>query len=60
MDPNRTAIERAFELARTGRFATCQAVKTALSTEGYSVAQITGKTLLKQLRELIRSTRTPA
>jgi hypothetical protein len=55
MEPNKTALERAFELARSGRFATTYAVKSAVGAEGYPVAQITGRTLMKQLREIIQA-----
>ena len=55
MEPNKTALERAFELARSGRYDTSHAIKTAVSAEGYSVTQITGRTLMKQLREIIQA-----
>ena len=55
MEPNKTALERAFELARSGRYATSQAIKAAVSAEGYSTTQITGRTLMKQLREIIQA-----
>ncbi|HEV7292073.1 hypothetical protein [Devosia sp. RR2S18] len=58
MEPNKTALERAFELAHSGRFTTSSEIKSAVSEEGYSVAQITGRTLMKQLRDIIRAKET--
>jgi hypothetical protein len=55
MDRNITALERAFQLARAGRHASVADIKKQLKTEGYSVAQITGPTLLKQLKALLRA-----
>ena len=47
-----TALERAFELARSGDFATVSDVTKQLKAEGFATAQITGPSLSKQLREL--------
>jgi hypothetical protein len=55
MDRNTTALERAFQLARSGNHASVADVKKQLKTEGYSVAQITGPTLLKQLKALLQT-----
>jgi arginine repressor len=52
-----TALERAFQLARSGDHRSIDEIKRRLRTEGYSDAQITGATLSRQLRELIRSAR---
>jgi hypothetical protein len=52
-----SVIERAFQLARTGQYVTVEDVKKKLRAEGYSVATITGPTLLRQLRELIKAAR---
>lgn len=54
MDPNTSAIERAFHMAKSGRFTDVAGVKTALSAEGYSTSAIVGRVLLAQLRKLIR------
>lgn len=54
MDPTVTALERAFQLARSGEYASVPDIKKRLSTEGYSAAQVTGGTLAKQLLALIR------
>lgn len=47
-----TALERAFELARSGDYASVSDVKDQLKLEGFSAAQVTGPSLTKQLREL--------
>jgi hypothetical protein len=52
-----SALERAFELARTGQYLSVEDLKKKLRAEGYSIATITGPTLLKQLRELIKAAR---
>lgn len=55
MKQGKTAIERAFELARSGQFRKVSEVKIAVWREGYeAVNQIGGATLQKQLREAIR------
>lgn len=59
MDPSRTALERAFDLARSG---TCLYVKDIvwqLKSEGYSPRQIQGPSLKKQLQELIEKAKKP-
>ena len=54
MDPNVTALERAFQLARTGQYLGVAEIKQQLTLEGYSDSQIMGRTLFRQLREIIR------
>jgi hypothetical protein len=58
MDQNVTALERAFQLARSGDYTSVENIKKQLSLEGYSATQVTGKTLMKQLVALIRAART--
>jgi len=49
-----TTIERAFDLARSGRFATVTLIRKQLRLEGYQEkSQLRGPTLYKQLRALI-------
>jgi hypothetical protein len=50
-----TILERAFELARSGHFASIVDLKKQLKTEGYTniAAQMFGPSLGKQLRALI-------
>ena len=57
MDHNVTAIERAFELAKSGSCASVSDVKKRLRAEGYSITQITGRTLSKQLDALLKAAR---
>ncbi|HYD45216.1 MAG TPA: hypothetical protein VEA79_08130 [Phenylobacterium sp.] len=47
-----TALERAFELAKSGDYATVSEVTRQLKAEGFATSQITGPSLGKQLREL--------
>jgi hypothetical protein len=55
MDHATTALERAFQLAKSGDYAAVSDIKKRLIQEGYSVAQVTGGVLSKQLLALIRS-----
>ncbi len=52
-----TALERAFELARSGECATISEVRKRLSDEGHSAQQIEGPSLVRQLRDLIDRSR---
>jgi len=54
MKPNVNNLELAFELARTGAFASIDDIKGQLHREGYSFESVVGKHLSAQLRELIR------
>lgn len=47
-----TALERAFELARSGECAGVSDVKERLRAEGFAAEQVTGPVLGRQLREL--------
>lgn len=49
-----TALERAFELARSGNYPSIADIKRQLNAEGLSAAQVTGAVLVRQLRELIQ------
>jgi hypothetical protein len=57
MDQNVSAIERAFQLAKSGSCETVEIIKRQLRTEGYGITQITGSALLRQLRTLIKAAR---
>ena len=59
MDQDVTALERAFQLAKSGNVATMEALKRQLKTEGYSVATVTGNVLSRQLRALIHASQKP-
>jgi hypothetical protein len=52
MTQRATTLERAFELARTGKYAGVSELRQQLKSEGYSPDQLTGPTLLRQLRDL--------
>jgi hypothetical protein len=53
VDPYRTSLERAFELARSGRCATIHEIKQNLKAEFYDPHIIEGRSLRAQLRALI-------
>ena len=57
MDHTVTALERAFQLAKSGDCNSVTDMKKRLGAEGYSVAQITGRVLSKQLDALIKAAR---
>jgi hypothetical protein len=57
MNHTLTALERAFQLARSGDYVSVPNIKKQLSIEGYSAAQVTGGMLAKQLLALIREAR---
>jgi hypothetical protein len=48
-----TALQRAFELAQSGKCASIEDIRRMLRSEGLSAAQIEGPLLRKQLRDLI-------
>lgn len=52
-----TAIERAFQMAKSGEFASVADIRKQLKLEGYTVEHITGRALSKQLAGLIRAAR---
>ena len=53
MDTIKTALERAFELAKSGKYANVSDIKSALRAERYCIDTVTGASLSKQLRSLI-------
>jgi hypothetical protein len=57
MDHRTTVLERAFQLAKSGLFGSVDEIKRQLKKECYSVDQITGRTLSKQLIALIKAAR---
>jgi hypothetical protein len=54
-----TVVERAFELARTGEYATVKELRARLKVEGFAVQQIEGRSLGKQLTEICKAARPP-
>lgn len=57
MDQTKTALERAFDLARSGRFARASEIVQVISKEGYSASQLEGPSLRRQLNALIKEAR---
>ena len=54
MDTQKTTLERAFDMARTGRHACLSDLINCLNREGYDGWQVTGPVLKKQLSNLIK------
>ncbi len=54
MPCNKIALDRAFELAKSGEHATVNVIKDKLKTEGYSADEVDGKALTDQLRALMK------
>jgi hypothetical protein len=57
VSPRCTALERAFTLAAEGRYSSAAEIKRQLVSEGFTTEQITGPTLLRQIRALCISAR---
>jgi hypothetical protein len=59
MDSKVTALERAFQLARSGEMSTIEDIKKRLKQEGYDERVVTdgGRSLTMQLRGLIGTVR---
>ena len=53
MDHNVTALERAFQLAKSGICESVADLKNRLRSEGYATTKVVGGSLTKQLRALI-------
>jgi len=49
-----SAVERAFEIARSGRAKSIQEIQKTLDREGYDYRKIYGKALCRQLHEVIQ------
>jgi hypothetical protein len=52
-----TALERAFEIAKSGEVAGLEELKVALAAEGHDPKQLQGPLLRKQLRAVIKKAR---
>lgn len=59
MDANKTTLERAFDLARSGKCLSLPDIAHTLQAEGYLVSQIEGQSLRKQLLVLIEEATKP-
>jgi hypothetical protein len=56
MSPDISAIERAFQIAKSGRVQSVTEIRAVLSKEGFPRQQLEGSlTLSKQLRALIKT-----
>lgn len=55
MEVRKTALERAFELARSGKCFSVDDIIKRLKTEGHNVDQVEGPALKKQLLHIIDS-----
>jgi hypothetical protein len=54
-----SAVERAFELARSGQCQNIDQIRSKLSREGYDQDQIFGRELSRQLNEALRQAKQP-
>jgi hypothetical protein len=54
MEPNVNALERAFELARTGKCVSIKEIRACLRAEGWAQDLVVGNYLSAQLRQLMR------
>ena len=57
MKPNVSPLERAFELAASGRYSTVSEIRLKLMREGYYYEQVEGPELSKQLVAAITTAR---
>jgi hypothetical protein len=57
MKKSTTAIERAFQVAKSGRFASMRDIEQVLKAEGYSIQPLDGRSLCEQFRQLMRASR---
>jgi len=57
LNADRTALERAFEIARAGHCHSIEDIRRQLQSEGYNQYQIQGPVLGRQLSELARRAR---
>jgi hypothetical protein len=53
MQLNKTCIERAFELAKSGEYPTVGDIRKQLKAEHFDCAQVADRTISKQLKSLI-------
>jgi hypothetical protein len=53
-----TPLERAFELARSGNYRNIEDIKSRLKKEGFQTDQVSGGSLLRQMRAMIKASGT--
>jgi hypothetical protein len=56
----KTTLERAFEIAASGRAESVAQIRTLLKAEGYETQQIYGRALAKQLGDIVRKEKASA
>ena len=54
MKPNTTSLERAFQLAESGQCLTLDSIRVKLKYEGYDTRQMEGRSLSKQLSQIMQ------
>lgn len=59
MSNHQLPLERAFDLARSGRCLSIGDIKNHLKSEGIATDQISGGSLLRQLRQIIKEASAP-
>jgi hypothetical protein len=52
-DGSTSALERAFQLAKSGKYSAVKAIREQLVREGYAADQVSGRQLTRQLQALI-------
>jgi hypothetical protein len=57
MLPHVSVLERAFQLARSGRYGCISEIKKRLTEEGYTTDQVTGPILRQQLSNMMQIAR---
>jgi len=60
MNHLKSTLERAFELARMGKYSGMSDLRLHLKSEGYSPREIDGPALGRQLREIMRKSKDAA
>jgi hypothetical protein len=60
MDKKKTALEMAFDLAKSGQFTSASEIKNYLAKHGFDAHQIAGGALLRQLKVLIKDAKARA
>jgi hypothetical protein len=52
-----TTLERAFDLAKSGEYESVTEIRAKLKAEGYTLSQLEGPSLNRQLRDLCKASR---
>ena len=60
MDQGKTALERAFEIAKTGAPMSVTDIRDQLRAEGYGTQQLEGRSLTSQLRSVLAKAKADA